>query len=193
MIDVGRAVAALEAGEVVAIPTDTVYGVAVCPDIESALRAVFRIKGRSRTKALPVLGADMESLSSIARFDVRALQLAERHWPGPLTLVLPRAPGFSADLGGDGTSVAVRVSDHPVALDVLSRTGPLAVTSANRSGEAAAQSAGEVRRQLGAQVTVIVDAGRCTGRASAILSLVGAPRLLRPGELSETDLQIEMS
>lgn len=174
------------------IPTDTVYGLAASLHEPSGVAAIFQAKGRSPDKPLPVLGTGVEQLSSIATFDDRATRLAARFWPGPLTLILPRAEGFDVDLGGDETrTVGVRVPKEPRALELLRITGPLAVTSANRSGEAEATTVEEARAALSESVTVYLDGGRCVGTPSTIVYLAGERRLLREGPVpSELILQM---
>jgi L-threonylcarbamoyladenylate synthase len=136
----------------------------------------------------------MTALQEVAVFDAEALDLAERFWPGPLTLVLPRAAGFDVDLGGrTKDSVAVRVPRHDVALELLRRTGPLAVTSANRSGEAPALTVDEAQAALGETVDVFVEGGRLSGRPSTIVSLLDEVTLIREGELPFVDVQSVMS
>jgi tRNA threonylcarbamoyl adenosine modification protein (Sua5/YciO/YrdC/YwlC family) len=189
MKDVDAAVEALDRGELVVLPTDTVYGVAGRLET-SAVDALFALKHRSYDKPLPVLGADVDSLSEIARFDDRAVRLAERFWPGPLTLVVPRAEGFGLPLGRGGeASVAVRVPAHPSALELLARTGALAVTSANRSGEADAHTVEAARSALGEAVAVYLDGGPCTGAPSTVLSMMHEPpEVLRVGGIPARDL-----
>ncbi|MDQ3915943.1 MAG: L-threonylcarbamoyladenylate synthase [Actinomycetota bacterium] len=171
--------AALGEGAVAIIPTDTVYGVAAAPERATIL---FELKRRPIEKALPVLGADLAQLRRVAELGDVALDLAARAWPGPLTLVVPRAAGFTADLGGtdDGT-VAVRIPDHPTTLDLLRRTGPLAVTSANISGGRPATTCTAARGLWPG--TACLDGGTCDGRPSTIVGLVGEPRVLREGAL----------
>jgi L-threonylcarbamoyladenylate synthase len=182
-IDAG--IAALKRGELVVIPTDTVYGVAALPSIDGAAQRLIWVKGRPSDKAIPILGNTLADLEQIASFDARARSIAERFWPGALTLVLPRAKGFDTDLGGsDGETVAVRVPDHDVSRDLLGRTGPLAVTSANRSGEPAATSIEEARAALGDRVTVYLDGGTAGGSGSTVVSLISEePVCLREGDL----------
>jgi L-threonylcarbamoyladenylate synthase len=133
-----------------------------------------------------VLGASAIDLVAVVRFDERASDLARRFWPGPLTLVLPRAVGFEVDLGGaPGAGVGVRVPACELALDLLQRSGPLAVTSANKSGEVPATTAEEARRALGDAVEVVIDGGRCDGVPSTVLSLVDEPEIVRAGPLDE--------
>jgi L-threonylcarbamoyladenylate synthase len=173
----------LAEGGLVVIPTDTVYGVAALPRVPGAVEAVFEAKGRPEDKPLPVLGASLADLTAVAIFSDRARRAA-RHWPGPLTLVLPRAPGFDVDLGGDGSEgVAVRVPASAVALSLLRLSGPLAVTSANLSGRPPATTVDEARAVLGARVRVFLDEGVCAGRPSTVVSLLDGPRLLRAGAL----------
>lgn len=181
---VEEAVAALRVGRLAVIPTDTVYGLAAHLDSSTAVTALFAAKGRPTDKPIPVLGADAEQLSDIAVFDDRARALAARFWPGPLTLILPRAERFDADLGGDERrTVGVRVPKQPRALEILRATGPLAVTSANRSGASEAVTVEEARAIFGDEVAAYVDGGRCVGVPSTIVFLVGERRLLREGPI----------
>lgn len=178
-VTVAEAAAAIRAGAMVIVPTDTVYGIAARPE---AAAAIFDVKNRPRAKALPVLGPDLDGLAGIAELDGAARALAEEHWPGPLTLVLRRARPFTAYLGGtDDTTVAVRIPAHPVALELLRATGPLAVTSANLSGEPPATACGEASAL--APELLCLDGGTCDGVPSTVLSLVGEPRVLREGAL----------
>ena len=185
MSDLQAAITALEDGQLVVVPTDTVYGVAAHPGVEGAVGRLFWVKGRPIDKAIPILGRTQEDLTKLARFDDRASLLVKEFWPGPLTLVLPRAGGFDLDLGGSETeTVAVRVPDHPVTLDLLARTGPLAVTSANLSGEPSATTVEAARAALGSRVSVYVDAGETKGMGSTVVSLIAEPICLREGDLS---------
>ena len=190
MIDLDAALNSLDAGDLVVIPTDTVYGIAASLT-PAAIEKVFAVKGRPHDKPLPVLGAFVHQLGQVAAFDDRARRLAEAYWPGPLTLVLPRSAGFEIDLGRSAdASVAIRVPHHPLARLVLQRSGPLAVTSANLSGEAPATTVDEARAWLGDRVTIYLDGGRCEGtKPSTVLSLTDGPDLLRAGPISERDLR----
>ncbi len=190
---VAEAEEALRAGRLVVIPTDTVYGVAALPGVPGAVEALFAAKGRPEDKAIPVLGASAADLEAVARFDDAAQRIAARFWPGPLTLVLPRAEAFMVDLGGrDGDTVAVRVPSHDVALELLGRCGPLAVTSANRSGQPEASTVDGARAVLGDAVSIYLDGGECAGVPSTVASLVGGLNVLRPGPLSEEDLRASL-
>jgi L-threonylcarbamoyladenylate synthase len=187
------ALAALRAGYPVVIPTDTVYGIAALFDAPGAVAAVFAAKGRPSDRPLPVLGDGLAALQRVAIFDGRAEALAGRFWPGPLTIVLPRAAGFDVDLGGDATgSVAVRVPAHDGALELLRRGGPLAVTSANRSDKSPALTLDDARTALGNSVAVYLDGGRLSGRPSTIVSLLGELTMIRDGELPFADVQASM-
>lgn len=133
---VGEAVAAARRGELIVLPTDTVYGIGTRPDLPDATVRVFDAKGRGRDLELPVLVATVREAETVGVFDERAERLAAGCWPGGLTMVLARAEtSRDWDLGGDGLTVGVRIPHHPLALAVLAATGPLAVSSANRSGE----------------------------------------------------------
>jgi L-threonylcarbamoyladenylate synthase len=189
--ELDAALSALEAGRPVVMPTDTVYGLAASLRVHGAVAELFRLKGRPRDKPIPVLGYDGAALAAIASFGERA-RAAARLWPGPLTLVLPRAQGFDVDLGGGGDTVGVRVPSHPLARALLRVAGPLAVTSANLTGEPPLTTAAAANALFGDEV-VIVDGGECDGEASTVLDLTGAPRVLRPGPLGEEELQELMS
>lgn len=183
MSSVEETVAALQAGHLAVIPTDTVYGLAAGLS-EAAIHSIFEAKGRPETKPLPVLVSSLDQAESIAVLDDRARRLAGRFWPGPLTLVLPRATGFDVDLGGDERrTVAVRVPKQRLALEVLRAAGPLAVTSANLSGAAPAETIEEARDAFEGRVHAYLDGGRCTGLPSTIVFLGGERRILREGAL----------
>ena len=189
--DLQRSITDLAQGQVVVIPTDTVYGLAARPDRPDAVARIFELKGRKRQKALPVLGADIDSLRAVVEFDDRARTLAKTFWPGPLTLVLSRRSGWDHDLGaGANDSVAVRVPDLADTKRLLSSSGPLAVTSANRSGRRPAANVDEARALFGEEVAVIVDGGSSGGGvASTVVSLVGELSVLRPGPIDEDELR----
>lgn len=188
MSALGEAVAALQRGRVAVIPTDTVYGVAAAPT-DAGVAALFRVKQRPRDKAIPVLAGGVDDLAGVAELPPAARRLAARFWPGALTLVVPRASGFRVDLGGADTStVGVRVPDHPLALELLGRTGPLAVTSANRSGRAPAADVAGARAALGSAVSVYLDGGPAGGEASTVVALTPRLRVLRVGAVAPEQL-----
>lgn len=190
MTTIKAAVAALRRGLIVGVPTDTVYGLAVDPLNAEAVAALFELKGRPDEKALPVLAATVSQLRDLVDMPPNIEDIARRHWPGPLTLVLRRRVELP-DWVGDGEleTIAVRIPDHPTALSLLGAAGPLAVTSANRSGEPPALHEAEALDQLGGGVAVYLD-GWCPGGASSTVVDVtlSPPRLLREGPVTLGDL-----
>ena len=184
---VSAAVQALRAGEVAVIPTDTVYGIAADAFDAAAVRRLLAAKGRGREMPPPVLVAAPSTVDALA-IDIPdwARALFVEFWPGPLTVVLHQQSSLQWDLGETRGTVAVRVPDHALALEILHRTGPLAVSSANKTGRAAALDADAAEEMLGEDVMVIVDDGTVPGgEASTILDATAAePRLLRLGALS---------
>lgn len=181
MTDLQSALEELRAGRAAVIPTDTVYGLAAAC---GAAPALFALKGRPQTKALPVLASSISDLERVATFSEAALRIVERLWPGPLTLVLEREPSFNADLGGDGATIAVRVPAHEIALELLARSGPVAVTSANRTGEPPATTVADAQATFGDEVRAFVDGGRCAGAPSSVVSVMDELRLLRAGAVT---------
>lgn len=189
---VDAAEAALAAGLLVVFPTDTVFGLAADPAAPGATRSIFAAKQRSRELTLPVLVPDVERVRDVAVFDERAEELAEAYWPGAVTLVLPRTRLSSGwDLGEERASVGVRMPDHPVALSLLRRTGPLAVTSANRSGEPTPSGCDGVHHVLGDVVAVyLCDAVPPSGVASTVVDLTGSEaRLIRSGAIPGAEIE----
>jgi tRNA threonylcarbamoyl adenosine modification protein (Sua5/YciO/YrdC/YwlC family) len=185
---VDEAIIALRMGKLIVIPTDTVYGLAAPLD-DASIARIFERKGRPPEKPLPVLGASLADLEDIAGFNHHARKLAARFWPGPLTMILQRAPEFDVDLGGKNIStVGVRVPKEPRAIELLKRTGPLAVTSANISGSTEATTVEEARAALGTKDVYYVNGGRCTGRPSTIVFLAAERRVLREGAISDEDI-----
>ncbi len=189
---VRAAVAALRRGELAVLPTDTVYGLAADAFNPAAVGRLLEAKGRGRDMPTPVLVGAWRTLDGL--IDVVppvARQLIEAHWPGPLTLVLRHAVTLAWDLGETRGTVAVRMPLDPVALAVLAETGPLAVSSANRSGLPPATDAAEAARQLGTAVEVYLDGGPSGDPVpSTIVDLTGEhPRVLRAGGVSEEVLR----
>ncbi len=182
---------ALKEGLVVAIPTETFYGLAVDPKNEEALRRLFHLKRRPEEKPVLLLIGDLKDLEDlVSNVPPLAKRLMRRFWPGPLTLVLPSREGLPRFLTAGTGKIAVRLSPHPVVRCLTQRFGPLTGTSANPSGTPPARSASEVKRLLPG-VDLIVDAGKTGGkRPSTILEVSGdTPRLLREGEISWTELE----
>jgi L-threonylcarbamoyladenylate synthase len=172
-------------GELVVFPTDTVYGIGTRPDDPAATTRLFEAKRRRSGSPIPILVASVEAARTVARFDARADRLATL-WPGALTLILPRAERSRTwELGGDLGSVGVRVPRHLLARALLERAGPLAVSSANRSGERPARTCDELRAAFGELVAVYLCQDEpLAGAASTVVDLAGADvRLVRAGAL----------
>jgi tRNA threonylcarbamoyl adenosine modification protein (Sua5/YciO/YrdC/YwlC family) len=182
----GAARRELERGGVIAIPTDTVYGLAARVDRPDALEAVFALKGRPLGLALPVLVASVAQGRQVAgEWPPQAAALARRLWPGALTVVVPAAPWLDGRLGGDGATVGLRLPDAAVVWDLCAEAGPLAVTSANRHGEAPCVTAAGCTAVFAPEaLRVVVDGGRCEGQPSTVADCtVAPPRCLRQGGL----------
>jgi tRNA threonylcarbamoyl adenosine modification protein (Sua5/YciO/YrdC/YwlC family) len=189
---IGEAQAALARGELVVMPTDTVYGLAADARQPEAVRRLLAAKHRGRDMPPPVLIDGFDRVKHLAKgVSKEAKALARAFWPGGLTLVLPVHPRLGWDLGDLGETIAVRMPDHPVALALLARTGPLAVSSANLSGQPPARTAAEAAAQLGDAVALILDAGPSgEAPASTVVDACGAsPRVLRPGTIGLEDLR----
>ncbi len=191
--DIEEAAAAVSAGRLVVLPTDTVYGVGADAFSPTAVNALLAAKGRGRDMPVPVLVGSWSTVDGIAsRVTGEARELIEAFWPGPLSIVLPQMPTLAWDLGDAGGTVMVRMPLHPVALELLEATGPMAVSSANRSGQPPAVTAEEARAQLGASVSVYLDGGPTAGPVPSTIvdaSLEGPPRVLRLGTLTGDDLR----
>ncbi|MDR6119986.1 L-threonylcarbamoyladenylate synthase [Aeromicrobium sp. SORGH_AS981] len=183
---VDAAQAALEAGELAVLPTDTVYGLAADAFSPEAVQRLLDAKGRTRQKPPPVLvGAPTTLEALVTEVPGWLRSMTTELWPGPLTVVCRQQPSLTWDLGETHHTVAVRMPDHPVALGLLKQTGPLAVSSANLTGEPAATTIEDAERMLGTSVSVYLDAGQSPGgTASTILDVTGAtPRILREGPI----------
>ncbi|MET0736332.1 MAG: L-threonylcarbamoyladenylate synthase [Microbacterium sp.] len=189
---------AISRGELVVLPTDTVYGVAADAFDAAAVQRLLDAKGRGRQSPPPVLVAGLNTLRAlVAEVPEPVERLVEAFWPGGLTIVLPAQPSLSWDLGETHGTVAVRMPAHHIALELLEETGPLAVSSANLTGRAAAVFAPDARDMLGESVAVYLDAGPSeTGVSSTIVdatSLVGGEepvvRVLRDGAVDRARLR----
>jgi L-threonylcarbamoyladenylate synthase len=175
---------ALRRGELVVIPTDTVYGIAAEAFDPVAVEGLLKAKGRGRDMPPPVLvGTVRAAMALVMDLGAAGKDLIDEFWPGALTIICRSSPTLVWDLGDTKGTVAVRMPLHPVALELLKRTGPLAVSSANVSGRPPATSCDEAMAQLGDSVSVYLDAGPCPGDVpSTIVDLTGTvPRLLRQG------------
>lgn len=189
---------ALARGELVVIPTDTVYGVAADAFSPVAVAALLAAKGRGRQQPPPVLVAGLNTVRAlVSDLPEPVERLVERHWPGGLTVVLPAQPSLSWDLGETRGTVAVRMPAHRLVLELLEETGPLAVSSANRTGHAAAVDAFTARDMLGDSVAVYLDDGpSITGVPSTIIDATaiahggdGPVRILRHGAVDRAQLE----
>ncbi|MCU1605692.1 MAG: putative translation factor [Modestobacter sp.] len=180
------AAAALSRGELVLLPTDTVYGVAADAFTPAAVTRLLAAKNRGRSMPVPVLIGEASTLAGlVATVPSVAHDLAEAFWPGGLTLVVEHAPSLAWDLGDAEGTVAVRLPDDDLTRELLRRTGPLAVSSANRSGRPAATTAQQADYQLGDHAAVVLDGGpRESSAASTIVDCTApTPRVLRIGAI----------
>lgn len=185
---VGREAAqkALASGLLVAIPTDTVYVLAVDPFVPGAADRMFELVERPREQDLPVLVASVwQALNLSTAVPESSRKVMERCWPGPLTLVLPRDPEVAADLGDDDLTIGVRMSDHPVPLMLCRDVGPLAVATASATGEPDFETAEEVADEFDEdEVPVVLDGGRCAGLPATVVDGTGDDlHLIREGRL----------
>ncbi len=188
---ISTAALAVQRGQLVVLPTDTVYGVGADAFDPESVRRLLAAKGRGRDMPPPVLVSAATTLDALAvGVPTWARALIAEFWPGPLTLVCRMQPSLQWDLGDTRGTVAVRMPDHPVALELLARTGPLAVSSANTSGRPAALNANTAQEMLGASVAVILDGGTTPGsEPSTIVDVTGPQaRVLRVGALSRAQL-----
>lgn len=177
----------VSSGELVVLPTDTVYGLGADAFDSVAVNDLLRVKGRGRDMPVPVLVGSWSTIDGlVASVDSRMRDLVEAFWPGGLTLVVKHASSLTWDLGDARGTVAVRMPLHPVAIELLDQTGPMAVSSANRSKQPPAQTAAEAQEQLGEDVAVYLEDGpAATGVASTIVDLTEpVPRVVRAGAVS---------
>ncbi len=188
---IAKATAGVRHGDLVVLPTDTLYGIGADAFSPDAVQRLLDAKGRGREMPPPVLVADARTVDGLAT-DVPeyARALIERYWPGPLTLVLKAQPSLMWDLGDTGGTVAVRMPDHEVALELLSEVGPMAVSSANRTGHPASRTVIDAATQLGASVQFYLDGGPVTGGLpSTIVDCTRAePSILRRGAVDEDEI-----
>lgn len=186
------ATTAIRAGELVVLPTDTVYGLAADAFDPAAVRRLLDAKGRTRTMPPPVLVGSTATLDALAStVPSWTRDLVDRYWPGPLTIVVREQSSLQWDLGETRGTVAVRMPHDPVALELLGRTGPLAVSSANTTGRAAATDADQAAAMLAGSVSVILDGGpTADDRPSTIVDCTASrPRVLRVGAVGVEELR----
>jgi len=194
---IAAAVQRLAAGGLVAFPTETVYGLGADATDSAAVARLYAAKNRPAFNPLIAHVADLDQARALGTFDAGALKLAQAFWPGPLTLVLPKAAGCPVcDLATAGLdSVAIRVPNHPVARDILRAFGrPVVAPSANRSGHVSPTTAGHVMADLDGRIDLVVDGGAASvGLESAIVACLGEPLLLRPGGLPREAIEKALS
>ncbi len=185
-----RAIGILGAGGLVAFPTDTVYGLGTLAFNGKAIRDIYTAKDRPADKSIPVLIGSIDDLEKVAvEIPEMALKLAARYWPGPLTLVVPRRPDLPVEISATPT-VGVRIPDHAQARRLLQEAGPMAVTSANLSGQPSPTTAAGVLAQLSGRIPLILDGGRTPGGVpSTVVDCLGVEmKILREGPISKDDL-----
>jgi len=183
------AVAAIARGGVIAIPTDTVFGLACDPASVAAVDRIYAIKQRPADLELTLLSASIADIEEDVELDAVARTLAGAYWPGALSIIC-RLRARRWAIPRNGRTLSVRVPDHPIALAVLRRTGPLATTSANRHGDAAAITAAEVAAALDGEVDAVLEGGHCGGVASTIIDCTSiTPHVLREGPIPAAALR----
>ena len=189
---IAAAIALLKAEQIVAFPTETVYGLGGRADSQRAIDAIFAAKRRPADNPLIVHVGQLSDAAEFCHVDDRARALAAAFWPGPLTLVLPRIAPIAA--AGALDTVAIRAPNHPVALALLAGVGPLAAPSANRSGRPSPTRAEHVLTDLTGRVPLVLDGGHCAvGIESTVLALYDeAPRVLRPGAITAAQISAHL-
>jgi L-threonylcarbamoyladenylate synthase len=188
-VTLDAAVAAIARGGVIAIPTDTVFGLACDPASTAAVDRIYAIKQRPADLELTLLSASIADIEEDVELDPVARTLAAAYWPGALSIIC-RLRARRWAIPRNGATLSVRIPDHPIALEVLRRTGPLATTSANRHGEPAATTAAKVTAALGVEIDAVVDGGDCGGLASTIIDCTSiTPHVLREGPIPAAALR----
>ncbi len=180
----------IKSGGSIAFPTDTVYGLAVDPFNPQAINRIYAIKERSMEKAIPILIGDFEQLGNlVSEMNETAKILAKNFWPGPLTLILPKASILPEALSLYPT-IGIRMPNLDFAINLMRRTGPLATTSANISGDANPRTGLDVLSQLGGRIDLLLDGGETPGALpSTVVDISAKPiRLLREGPITRSDL-----
>lgn len=190
--EIAEAAAALRRGELVAFPTDTVYGVGTHAFLADSVARIYTVKGRGERKPIAILLADAEDLAQVAtQVPAGARRLAARYWPGALTLVLTSRPDVPEVVRGGGLTIGVRVPDHEVARALIRAAGvPIATTSANLSGHPSPTLASQVLGQLGDALDYVVE-GTCHGgvESTVVDCHVDPPIILREGALSRREIE----
>lgn len=183
------AVAALRAGGCIALPTDTVYGVAAALSDPVAVQRLFALKGRAATKAMAVLVGSFGQARELGEFGELSTRLVQRYWPGPLTVVVRRAKGLDIDLGGDSSTIGIRCPDSSLVSAITDEVGPIVTTSANRSGARELATAVEIAEAFGEHLALVIDGGKLSGTPSTVVDLCGTGiDILREGPILSSDL-----
>lgn len=188
-----QAISSIQHGGVIAFPTDTVYGIGASLDHPESLRRIYDLKGRAPDKPLPILIARIEMLDKLSPdVDERLVDLAERFWPGALTIVIPAADHLPAEVKAPDNTIGVRLPNHSIPLTIAERAGgAIATTSANISGQNAAHAASEIRDAFGSSIDIILDGGFAPQEnASTVIRIVdGNIMVLREGVISSQELE----
>ena len=190
---VEKGISILRQGGVVAFPTDTVYGLGAGANLHQAVERIYRLKGRPRNMALPLLLAHISQIGEVAESVPPIVWLlARRFLPGALTIVLHKSRSVPDIITGGGATVAIRIPDHPIPIALVDGLGmPIVGTSANLSGRPSVMTAGEVYSQFGDKMDLVIDGGRCPGgRESTVVDITGErPVILREGAISYDEIR----
>ncbi len=187
------ATAAAKRGDLVVLPTDTVYGLGTDAFSPKGPQKLLAAKGRERNMPIPVLVGHVKALDGLAqRVDPVTKALAEAFWPGALTIIVKAQPTLRWDLGDSNQTVALRMPLNPIAIELLNAVGPMAVSSANKTGQPAATNVDEAIAQLGEEVTIYLDGGQTPGNVSSTIVDVssGEIKLLRQGVISLEEIRL---
>lgn len=176
--DLGVGIKILKSGGVVAFPTETVFGIGALLNKPGAIKRIYKIKKRPRSKPLQVLVADIKQARKLGRFNAKALKLAKKYWPGPLTLVAYKTKLVSKLITGGTDKVGLRMPDHSTTLKLIKNCGPIVATSANKTGEKPALTAKEVREKL-PEVDYILSGRVKTGKPSKVIDATKKTKILR--------------
>lgn len=180
---------ALKAGKLIIYPTDTLYALGADIYNEAAVRHVFEIKQRPYSIPLPIAVSSIEAMETVAYVNESAKKLSEKYLPGPLTIILKRKPILPDVVTGGGDTIAIRIPNHPIALTLLQRYGPLTATSANIHQKTTPGNIKDILIQLHTVIPVFLDNGRLDGVPSTIIDLSSTtPRIVRQGSIAETEL-----
>lgn len=173
-----KAIRTLKTGGVIAFPTETVYGLGALLKDKKAVAKIFTIKKRPRTKPLQVLVASLEQAQQLGKFSQEALELAEKGWPGPLTLVIEKKQTVPRIVSGGGATIGLRIPDHKIALELIKLCGPIVATSANEAGEKPALTARQVKKLL-PEIDYILPGRARSGKPSKVVDTTKGFKVLR--------------